>query len=185
MSPILSKAIAGFLLFSATSGNPVPLWTPGLPEAPPPTYSVAMTAYNAVPSQTDGDPLTTASGALSDPDIIAARSWDLAEEMPFGTVIEIGSEATATPGCGLELVHPKIGLRVIGDTMNARMHNKIDVLFHSDSHVRIKGKNVSVARALGICKDVEVRVVGRIDPNHMPKSQGELAAMLSKEFAMK
>src|SRR3989344_4435964 len=52
-------------------------------------FSVALTGYNAVPEQTDSDPFMTASGAYSDPDLVVARSVDLAKKLPYGTVIQL------------------------------------------------------------------------------------------------
>lgn len=150
------------------------------PSAPLPatkTLKVTLTGYNAVPGQTDGDPATTASGAYSNPSIVAARSRDLAAELPFGTVIDIEPSA-ATPGCGFSYVDEKIGLRVIADTMAARMHDKVDVLFGANDEVAIGGKLVNAARALGNCK-VTVRVVGRVDIAAIPSTQKELAAAVN------
>lgn len=138
-----------------------------------PTYTVAMTAYNAVPGQTDDTPHITASGAFSNPDLIAARSRDLAEQLPFGTVIEVISTDESN-NCGFELVKDQIGLRVIGDVMNARMSNKIDILFDTTDTARAGGKTLNAARVLGRCSGVEIRVVGKIDIREMPKSQQEL-----------
>jgi 3D (Asp-Asp-Asp) domain-containing protein len=133
-----------------------------------PTYTVSMTAYNAVPEQTDSSPETTASGAYSNPEIVAARSQDLADELPYGTVIQIGA-ATSSPNCGLSLVGGDIGLRVVADSMHSRMQNKVDVLF---AHKK-------TALELGICKDVQITVVGQVDIKHMPKTQAELQAQLA------
>lgn len=164
----------GLFVWTALAGVPAVASTTAAADAPPaPTYSVAMTAYNAVPGQTDGDPTTTASGAYSDPDVIAARSLDLADELPFGTVIDIVA-ASSSPSCGYDLVGGDIGLRVIGDTMNARMHNKIDILFGTDHKVRVSGKSVNAARALGICDSVTIKVVGHIDIKDIPKTQDGL-----------
>lgn len=133
-----------------------------------PSYSVTITAYNAVPSQTDSSPFTTASGAYSNPDIVAARSQDLADELPFGTVVAIVPSATSSPECGYSVVGDDVGLRVIADTMNARMHNKVDILL----------AHQSAARTLGVCKGMQVVVVGHIDVSHMPKTQADLKALL-------
>lgn len=173
MTSIFSTALIGLFALSSMTGNsfasaanaPVPVEVP--------TYSVAMTGYNAVPGQTDSDPDTTASGAFSNPDIIAARSRDLAEELPFGTVIEIVT-ATSSPNCGLSLVGEQIGLRVIGDTMNARMRNKVDILFDMADTVRAGGKEMNPAIVLGTCKDVHIRVVGKVDIKDIPKTQAQL-----------
>lgn len=145
-----------------------------------PTYTVSVTAYNAVAAQTDGDPSITASGAFSNPAVVAARSRDLAKELPFGTVIAI-EPAAPQPGCGLNLVGPSIGYRVIADTMNARITNTVDVLFPNDITVTVGSKTVSAARTLGFCKEVEIRIVGFVDisrPSNLPKSQAALAAVV-------
>lgn len=138
-----------------------------------PTYTVAMTAYNAVPGQTDDTPHITSIGAFSNPEIIAARSQDLADELPYGTVIEI-TAASSTVNCGYEVVKDQIGLRVIGDAMNARMRNKIDILFGENDTARARGTTMNSARVLGRCGSVQIQVVGKIDTKNMPKTQQEL-----------
>lgn len=166
-----------FLLTGTTSG-----WAAGpqaAPEPVAPAYVVTMTGYNAVEGQTDGDPLTTASGAFSDPDIVVARSVDLADELPFGTVIEIDFAST-TPDCGFNSVEDHIGLRVVADSMNARMRNKIDVLFGNDHLVQQGGRQRNAANAIGFCRGTRIHVVGHIDIAHMPKTQAELAVMLGR-----
>src|SRR3989344_132479 len=88
------------------------------PEAPAvPGYAVTLTAYNAVPEQTDSDPHITASGAFSNPEIIAARSSNLAGALPFGTNIELDAPADPQNNCGFGVVAPIIGYRVIADSM--------------------------------------------------------------------
>lgn len=153
----------GFFVWAPLSAGPLASASVQAPALVQPTYSVAMTGYNAVPGQTDDNPEITASGAYSDPDIVAARSQDLAEELPFGTVIQIDA-ASSTPGCGYSAVGDDIGLRVIADTMNARMHNKIDILFNG----------YRTARTLGVCDRVQIRVVGMVDISHVPKTQNDL-----------
>ena len=82
---LLLTALMGFLLLSgAMSAMPAHASAPTLPD-----YPVTVTAYNAVPEQTDSDPFTTASGAYSNPEVVAARSQDLADKLPFGTIIEL------------------------------------------------------------------------------------------------
>jgi 3D (Asp-Asp-Asp) domain-containing protein len=145
------------------------------------TLTTALTAYNAVPSQTDGDPSTTASGAYSNPNVVAARSRDLALTLPFGTVIEVMPTNERSDNCGLNVVGKDIGYRVIADTMNARITNTVDILFATDDQTTIGGKAVNTARALGSCTDVKVRVVGKIDiskPSNLPKTQEALAQMV-------
>ncbi len=147
--------------------------TPSAPVIELPTYSVSMTAYNAVPGQTDDTPYITSIGAYSNPEIIAARSRDLADELPYGTVIEI-TAASSTVNCGYEVIKDQIGLRVIGDAMNARMVNKIDILFGENHTARARGTTMNSARVLGRCEGVQIQVVGKIDTKQMPKTQAEL-----------
>ena len=56
----------GFFLFSGANL--------AFPLSAAPSFTVTLTAYNAVPAQTDSDPFTTASGMYSNPDLVAARS---------------------------------------------------------------------------------------------------------------
>lgn len=174
MVTMFTTALVGFFVFSSFG---MPPQTIG--QSPPvPTYTVAMTGYNAVPEQTDSDPRTTASGAFSDPDIVAARSVDLADELPFGTVIEIVPKSSS-PSCGLPVVKDMLGLRVIADSMHPRKRNQIDVLLDREKTVHIGNKTINPAIALGMCQDVEVHVVGFIDIAHVPHTQAELRAALS------
>lgn len=177
-------ALIGFLLFTGM---------PAHAEAPEalsqPSYAVTLTAYNAVPEQTDSDPLVTASGAFSNPEIIAARSRDLADELPFGTIIKIDGSNASKEACGYDVVEPIIGYRVIADAMNARYTDRIDVLFDTKSNYTLAGGKVKNAGiVLGICKGVTIRVVGYVDINRIPKTQAELARIVggsSKELALK
>lgn len=165
MTSIITTALLGLFVLQG-AGTAVAEKAPVEPITP--SYTVAMTAYNAVPEQTDGDPHITASGAFSNPEIVAARSVDLAADLPFGTVIQI-TAASSTPGCGIDAVGDRIGYRVIADSMNARMKNKIDILF--DEH--------RTARTFGICKEVDIKVVGQVDIKKMPKTQEELQAQFA------
>lgn len=147
-----------------------------------PVHQVSVTAYNAVPAQTKADPSTTANGGPSNPEVVAARSRDLATELPFGTIIAIDSPITDSPNCGLEKVHSRIGYRVITDTMNARIVNTIDILFGiKENYVMPNGVTKNAANVLGICEGVTIRVVGYIDltrVHDLPKTQAELAALV-------
>ncbi|HWH07361.1 MAG TPA: hypothetical protein VNU47_02475 [Candidatus Paceibacterota bacterium] len=143
------------------------------------SYSVKLTAYNAVPSQTDGDPSITASGAYSNPEVVAARSRDLAASLPFGTVVAIERTAADTPRCNFSTVEHLIGYRVIADSMNARIVNHVDVLFAADETVTLGGKVMNPARAVGSCDQVSVRVVGKVDINNIPQTQEELARLVN------
>lgn len=174
----------GFLLLSGGSGAP----TKTAPELP--SYAVKMTAYNAVPEQTDESPFETASGAYSNPEVVAARSKDLGAELPFGTIIEFdGSNISRDNTCGFSVVARKVGYRVIADTMNARYINRIDVLFDTKADYATADKGMkNAAQILGICKGVTIRVVGHVDINRIPKTQVALAKLVragSGELALK
>ena len=168
-------ALMGFLLLS---GLPAHAQAPAMSIKP--SYMVTLTAYNAVPEQTDNDPLITASGAFSNPEIVAARSSDLADELPFGTIVEIAGPSVSNNSCGYKIVSPIIGYRVIADTMNARYTSRIDILFHTESNYKMSdGKIKNAGNVLGICSGASVRIVGRIDVNHIPKTQKELTALVT------
>ncbi|HEV3245013.1 MAG TPA: hypothetical protein VG102_01510, partial [Candidatus Paceibacterota bacterium] len=124
----------------------------GADAAPAKILKVAMTAYNAVEEQTSSHPNITASGAFSNPNIVAARSQDLSAELPFGTVIEIDS-ASSSAACGYGAVSKNIGLRVIADVMNAKMRNKIDILL-PQKKIMADGTIANPARILGLCRGV-------------------------------
>ena len=184
MNSILSKALIGLFALSGSTGTlanaaPAAVQAPVEP-TPTASYSVSMTAYNAVPGQTDSDPTTTASGAYSNPEIVAARSQDLASELPYGTVIRVEA-ATTTPNCGYNAVAGQVGYRVIADAMNARMKNRIDILLNQDQTVNVGGEQLNPSRALGLCKGVSISVVGHIDVNDMPQTQDELLKMLEAQ----
>jgi 3D (Asp-Asp-Asp) domain-containing protein len=175
----------GFLLLpSATMAVPIP--APVMP-----SYPVTITAYNAVPEQTDGNPFETASGAYSNPEVVAARSRDLAEQLPFGTIIEIDAPTESDNSCGYKAVEPIIGYRIIADTMNARFTNYIDILFSTKAnYTRANGTIKNASSILGICAGVTVRVVGFVDitrPSNLPKTQEDLVALVkgSGDLALK
>jgi 3D (Asp-Asp-Asp) domain-containing protein len=182
MTPMTLAALTGFFVYGAFGG----ISTTTLLQTPPtevqleptyPVYTVTMTAYNAVPGQTDDTPEITSIGAYTNSEIIAARSSDLADELPYGTVIDV-VPATTTPNCGYKYVSDKIGLRVIGDAMHARMRNKIDILMDIKPISAQEGMMRNPAKAFGFCRDVQIVVVGRIDPRKMPETQSELAMMV-------
>lgn len=145
-----------------------------------PSYTVTLTGYNAVPAQTDSNPFETASGAYSNPEVIAARSQDLGDKLPFGTIIELeGANITSGGTCGYSVVAPKIGYRVIEDTMNIKFTNRIDVLLGTKKEYATTDQGMqNPAQVLGICKGVTIRVIGYVDVNHIPKTQAALAALV-------
>ncbi|MBP6860650.1 MAG: hypothetical protein KBC38_03775 [Candidatus Pacebacteria bacterium] len=174
---ITSALVAGFFALSGTNAV-------SAPEAPEinelPTYTVAMTSYNAVPAQTDSDPWTTASGLRSNPEIIVARSQDLADELPFGTVIAVTRAAEDTHNCGFSKVEDRIGYRVVGDAMNARMRNKIDLLLDHNDTLTVGGVARNPSRVLGYCDQVNVQVIGFMDLKEVPTTQTELITMVEQ-----
>jgi 3D (Asp-Asp-Asp) domain-containing protein len=137
-----------------------------------------LTAYNAVPSQTDNNPFWTASGAFSNPEVVAARSGDLASKLPYGTVIELDRAYADTPSCGYNKVESQIGYRVIADAMNARITNTVDILLDQDKTVSVNGRQINPGRALGMCGTVTIRVIGKINVKDIPSTQAELARMV-------
>ncbi|HET9641593.1 MAG TPA: hypothetical protein VFP46_01945 [Candidatus Paceibacterota bacterium] len=159
---------------------------PSIPGVPAPALAVSMTAYNAVPGQTDDSPFTTASGAYSNPEIVAARSRDLADDLPFGTIIEITApETDPNNTCGYDLVAPFIGYRVIEDTMHPKFTKRVDVLVPTSATVTLaNGKKMNAANVLGICDEVNIRVVGHVDLSHLPKTQAELAALVNGKTSL-
>jgi 3D (Asp-Asp-Asp) domain-containing protein len=197
---IASIALTGFFVWSSVASSSVlttqtaavTIAEPVAPIsiAPAKTISVMLTGYNAVPEQTDGDPFTTASGAYSNPEVIAAVSRDLRYgALPFGTVIALESH-TSDNNCGFGVVEHLIGYRVVADQMHERWEKKIDVLLDEKDVVMIgvngqSKKAVNPARALGKCRNITARVVGRIDIKEIPKSQSELAMRVERTLAAK
>ena len=137
------------------------------------TYKVSMTAYNAVPEQTSSHPDVTASGAFSNPNVVAARSQDMAAQLPFGTIIEIDNVG-ASANCGYGLVGD-VGYRVIADVMNKKWHDKIDILLPQKSTLT-SGKTANPAVILGNCNNVTIKVVGYVPIAKIPKTQSQLVA---------
>ena len=113
-------------------------------------------------------------------EVVGARSRDLAEKLPFGTIIEIVGPSVPGNSCGFDIVAPIIGYRVIADTMNARYTDRIDILFHTESNYKMAdGKIKNAGTVLGICNGANIRVVGRVDINHIPKTQVALVAIVN------
>jgi 3D (Asp-Asp-Asp) domain-containing protein len=151
------------------------------------TFLVTLTSYNAVPEQTSPTPWLTASGAASNPEVVAARSHDLADKLPYGTIIAVLGPTSSDNGpyCGYDSVQHLIGYRVIADQMNARMHNKVDIQLDQNDTVSVGGKQINPAKVLGACTGVQIQVVGYVNPNHIPTTQAALAKLVngSKQIA--
>jgi 3D (Asp-Asp-Asp) domain-containing protein len=140
--------------------------------------TVKLTSYNAVPEQTDGDPHVTASGAYSNHEVVAARSVDLKETLPFGTVIEITRDGTDSENCRFAQVEHLIGYRVVADSMHSRKRAQIDVLLDQTDTVQVHGEEINPALALGVCTEVTVKVVGRLKVRDIPETQAELVELV-------
>lgn len=193
MNPILMVGVMTYFAFSSSAAVPTtaPI-TSGSEESTKvalhddsvvikdgPRYTVHATAYNAVPEQTDSNPYVTASGAYSNPEVVAARSRDLAAELPFGTVIALERTGGDSSSCGFDKVEHLIGYRVIADTMHARMTNKIDILLDHNDTIVHNGKEYNPGIVFGVCDNVTIRVVGKIDPKDIPSTQAELQQMIA------
>ena len=196
--PFLISTLVGLMVLPASVTAPIPagtadsattvavstapvsltLVTPGTKEAETP-FTVKLTAYNAVPAQTDTNPFVTASGSFSNPEVVAARSGDLAKNLPFGTIIAIERSGIDTPACNYSKVAHQIGYRVIADAMNPRITNTVDVLLDEKDTVVVHGRKVNPGIALGMCGKVTVRVVGHIAVKDIPDTQAELASLVT------
>ena len=141
-------------------------------------FTAKLTAYNAVPGQTDATPFVTAAGAFSNPEVVAARSGDLAATLPYGTIIKIERTQADTPSCRFSSVEGQIGYRVIADAMNPRISNTVDVLLNQSKKVWVDGRLINTAYAVGRCAAVSVTVVGSMPVSAIPMTQTELAAMV-------
>jgi hypothetical protein len=67
--------------------------------------------------------------------------------------------------------------------MNVRYTDRIDILFNTNSnYIMGDGSTKNAGTILGICAGSSIHVVGHIDlthPNHLPKTQDELAALVT------
>ncbi len=179
MTTTLATALMGLFAFTGNTGAIATEEVYSHSVAPAPVnLSVKATAYNAVPEQTDADPFTTASGLPTNPEIVAARSRDLADILPFGTIIAVEAPESVSASCGMERVSEQIGYRVILDVMHARKKAQVDVLLNENNTIVHAGKDRNPAEVLGICDGVTVRVVGQVDLMHVPETQAELAALV-------
>ena len=185
---IVSTALMGLFTFTGTPAMPTPdmallaTASPAAQEVPAaveiPQISVLATAYNPVPEQTNENPLITASGFPSNSEIVAARSRDLSDQLPFGTIIAIEAPENKNNNCGFEAVSDQIGYRVILDTMHARKRQQVDVMFDQANVVEIGNKMRNPAEVLGMCEGVTVKVVGHVDLKHVPTTQLELVRLV-------
>lgn len=104
-----------------------------IPEKPKIRSVVTATVYNAMPEQTNSEPLITASGFVIDKDSfpnIIAVSRDLERKFPMGSKVRISGTS-----------HD--GVYYVRDRMHRRWRKKIDILV-PDSIKQGKWKKVSV-----------------------------------------
>src|SRR3989344_2356157 len=179
----LFGALMGLFLFAGAAGALPASAT--APQAFVPSYIVTLTGYNAVPGQTDDTPFITASGAYTNPEVVAARSQDLRDELPFGTIVAITGPATDNNGgCNYDLIAGDIGYRVIADSMNERLKNRIDILFARKNRYPLPGgRTMNAASLIGACQGPRVTVVGFVDiknPPNLPETQADLPALVAK-----
>lgn len=190
---ILIASLVGFLALPVSAAAPIPAAGATAPTAVAPAaaqvpsvftkansypFTAKLTAYNAVPGQTDSTPFTTASGSFSNPEVVAARSSDLARTLPYGTVIKVTRTVADTPNCNFTSVEDQIGYRVVADAMNPRISNTVDILLDHTRKVPYQGRMINPALAVGKCAQVEVAIVGRIPVSAIPDTQAELKAMV-------
>lgn len=202
--PVITLALMGFFAFgggpmaapettTAVTSAEMATTTLALKETVPVTRitdgsasTVTLTSYNAVPEQTDANPFITASGAFTNPEVIAARSIDLAGKLPYGTIVAIERTAEDTGNCRFSKVKHLIGYRVIADSMHSRKRGQIDVLLDQNDTIIVNGKETNPAVALGICSHTEVRVLGKINVRDIPNTQEELRMIIEGDaLAMK
>jgi 3D (Asp-Asp-Asp) domain-containing protein len=146
--------------------------------AAPVPFTAKLTAYNAVPGQTDATPFVTAAGAFSNPEVVAARSGDLAAKLPYGTIIKIERTQADSPACRFSSVEDQVGYRVIADAMNPRISNTVDLLLNQNKKVWVDGRLVNPAYAVGRCDAVSVTIVGKMSVSAIPMTQAELVTMV-------
>lgn len=189
---IIVTALMGILLFpGAIFHRPAPVRTSVKPlvsiadaEEIPLSHistnilTVKSTAYNAVPYQTDSTPSITASGAYSNPQVVVARSRDLAKKLPFGTIISL-EKPQYQRNCGYSAVEKQIGYRVVADTMNASKHNQIDILLNSKNTIYMQNTYKNPSIVFGVCKRVTIRIVGYVSIHNIPNTQIKLSAYVA------
>ncbi|MEK7662042.1 MAG: hypothetical protein AAB355_00890 [Patescibacteria group bacterium] len=186
MTGILNVALMGIFVWSGVDvGIQEPIsQIPARANANIELTLVRLTGYNAVPEQTDGTPNVTASGTFSNPEVVAARSRDLAEAMPYGTIIALEAPGEKEFSCGFKTVGHLIGYRVIADSMHERKRRQIDVLYDIKNLVQVGTKEMNPAVAAGIC-NVTVRVIGKIPVKEIPATQEDLAKFVNRKIAMR
>ena len=86
------------------------------------TYTLMATAYNSLPSQTDGDPFITATGAHTRFGIVAL-SRDMLRRIPYGSSLRLEDVGGRYSGAFAGTTF------IVEDTMNVSKYQQIDVWF--------------------------------------------------------
>lgn len=178
MYTFITNALVGLVAMTSGFSGPALPASPELHSDQRVDLTVLVSSYNLLPEQTDEDPSHTASGLKSNPEVMAARSRDLATSLPYGTVIRIVPKNYDTnTSCGMSKVEGKIGYRVLTDTMHARKTNQIDIMLDHTDTISLNGKERNPSVVLGLCDDVDIEIVGRLSLKEIPSTQKELAKL--------
>jgi hypothetical protein len=76
------------------------------------------------------------------------------------------------------MVKEQLGYRVIADSMHPRKRNQVDILLNHENKVTVGSRSMNPAVAFGMCKNIKIVVVGKVDVNHMPQTQAGLRAQV-------
>jgi len=104
-----------------------------------PTYRVRATGYNSHASQTDSTPFITATGARTQPGIIAVSRDLLDEEIPYGSLVRLKDLGNFHNGRGHGKHQDFLDAQdifIVEDTLHWRKRNQIDVWFPALSQAR-------------------------------------------------
>jgi 3D (Asp-Asp-Asp) domain-containing protein len=106
------------------------------------TYTVLATSYQAVASQTDSKPFTTADNSHIKPHYGSKKRWmALSRDLlkPWGGPFVYGDKVRVRG------ISPRFdGVYTVHDTMNRRHHHRMDVLTHTSEKADIRQKDVKI-----------------------------------------
>lgn len=115
---------------------------PGALPTPKRTYTVLATSYQAVASQTDSKPFTTADNSRIKPHYGSKKRWmALSRDLlkPWGGPFVYGDKVRVRG------ISPRFdGVYTVHDTMNRRHHHRMDVLTHTSEKADIRQKDVKI-----------------------------------------
>lgn len=148
--PGSNQSIAGtnMAVFLSTEGNYRDAQPPAHPAtttelvASPLTYTVTATAYQPVVSQTDDEPFVTADNSTIKPHYSSKTRWmALSRDLlaRWGGDFQYGDQVAISG------ISPQLdGVYTVHDTMNKRLHHRLDILTHSREKIDICTKNVKI-----------------------------------------